>query len=132
MLPDDAGVALPPETYGPPPYFIAACSGKSRPDVLEALQLPFAACNGSSRYHRLRGEFDRRGQWARKLDEQLHERDVLIGRLQQEKQDLKRDFDERGKWAMGLDAEIRTKDDLIKKLTAENERLKKAAITARG
>ena len=78
----------------------------------------------------LKEEFDRRGRWARRLDEEVREKDALIGRLREEMAELKGEFDERGRWAQDLDKKIKEKDDLISSLKTENEQLRRAALMA--
>ena len=128
LEPDDMGAGLDAAAWGPAAYFIAACTGSPGAPLPHILTRPFVSATADRRYRRLREEFDSRGRWARKLDEELRDRDALIGRLQEEVARLEREFDERGKWAQGLDREVRDKNRLIQKLMAENENLRRAAM----
>jgi SAM-dependent methyltransferase len=130
LLPDDTGTKPAPATYGPPPYFVAACTTSTGPSIPEVLKRPFAALTANTRYRKLKEEFDKRGRWATNLDEELRGKDALIGRLREEKDKLEKEFDERGCWAQGLNREIREREKLINKLMAENEQLKRAAMMA--
>jgi SAM-dependent methyltransferase len=130
LIPDDRGTAPVPAAYGPARYFLAACSRRPEPALIELAKAPFVACTEDSRYSRLKEEFDRRGQWARRLDGELRERDALISRLRDEKEKLEKEFDERGLWARGLDRQLREKDEVINKIAAENEQLRRAALMA--
>jgi SAM-dependent methyltransferase len=129
LLPDDRGGGPEPGSFGPPDYFIAACSNAAAAPMCELLTRPFGALTHNVRYRRLKAEFDRRGRWAKALDEELRGKDAAIGRLREEKAKLEAEFDERGRWAQDLDREKREKDDLINRLMAENEQLRRAAVT---
>lgn len=130
LLPDDHGRMGPPSAYGPASYFIAACSHSDAAAQCESLSCLYVACSGDLRYRKLKGEFDQRGKWANRLDDELREKGGVIGSLREEKARLEREVDQRGKWALRLDGEIKQKDELIEKLMADNERLKKAVILA--
>jgi len=130
LLPDDHGMREAPGIYGPASYFIAACSHSDAAARRESLACLYVACSGNLRYRNLRDQFDQRGKWANKLDEELREKSGVVGKLREETVRLEKEVDQRGKWAMRLDGEIKEKDELIEKLMAENERLKKAVTLA--
>jgi SAM-dependent methyltransferase len=127
LLPADTGASRSPESFGPASYFVAICGKSKAAPELDGLPRPLVTCAPNLRYARLKEEYDSRGRWARKIDEEARGKDAIIRRLREEKHDLERRFDERGRWAQGLDAEIREKDELIEKLMSENDELRKAA-----
>ena len=127
VQPDEMGLAPEAGSWGPAPYFLAACSKSGATPTPDTLKRAFVAVASDARYRKLKEEFDQRGRWARKLDAEVREKDVLISRLRDEKASLEREFDERGQWAQGLDREIRDKDKLINKLMAEIDHLKRTA-----
>jgi SAM-dependent methyltransferase len=128
LLPDDGGIRQAPATFGAAPYFVAVCTSSTATALPEMLKRPFAALTANMRYRKLKEEFDKRGRWARSLDEELRRKDDLLSQLREEKNKLEREFDERGHWAQGLDREIREKDKLIGKLMADNEQLRRTAM----
>jgi len=130
LLPDETGIKPAPATYGPPPYFVAACTTSAATSIPDVLKRPFAALTANMRYRKLKEEFDKRGRWATNLDEELRGKDALIGRLREEKDKLEKEFDERGRWAQDLNREIREREKLIDRLMADNEQLKRAAMMA--
>jgi SAM-dependent methyltransferase len=127
LLPDEKGTRPEPASYGPAPYFVAACTLSASAELPPALLQPFSAVTASTRYRKLKEEFDQRGRWARSLDEELRAKDEAIGRLREEKAKLEKEFDERGRWAQDLDREVREKSEMINRLMAENEQLRRAA-----
>lgn len=127
LLPDEMARVPEPGSHGPPPYFIAVCSRSAAAQLPERLRRPFGVMTANTRYRKLKEEFDKRGRWAKSLDDELREKDAVIGRLRDEKSKLEKEFDERGRWAQDLDREIQEKNKLINKLMADIEKVKRAA-----
>jgi SAM-dependent methyltransferase len=114
-----------------PPFFMGICARQALPeDALRGI-VPLVVHGLQSRFERLKqtmaglqNEFDERGAWAKRLEQDIRERDDRIRRLQDELAQLRKDFDDRGQWAKGLDREIETSRALVDRLTGENARLK--------
>jgi SAM-dependent methyltransferase len=132
ILPVEQGCRQQEIALGDPVYFLALCS--LRPGA-ETEAFPATVVHSfDARYPktkestaRLKAEFDRRGQWAKGLEADLHRRDETIRWLQQKLDRLTEDFDERGRWAQSLDRRISKQEQLIKDLEMENERLRRRA-----
>jgi SAM-dependent methyltransferase len=132
-LPDDGGGAGPQVPQGEPPYFIAACACRDVSEAVYSGLVPAVTHCLQPRYDRLKdhlrrleAEFDERGRWAQRLDEDNRKKDETIACLKGELEQLRTEFDARGTWAKGLDDKIGVLEERLGELVLENETLRQA------
>ncbi len=95
-------------------YLFAICSQSPiEPRLLQELNALFIDRHNwrhrdlKSMLQELSQELDQRARWAKRLDNEVRQRDETISRLREELQDLRRQFDERGQWALSLDRRVK-------------------------
>lgn len=96
-LVDDDGSGSGALSLGDQPlYFIGVCAGTERGRKAAAKLGPLATVSGTARYQSLKShlraleaEFDKRGRWARRLDEEVARRDRIISDLRAEAEVLR-------------------------------------------
>jgi SAM-dependent methyltransferase len=115
------------------PYFIALCAKQPIPEGVRSGLCPVAFYGAAVRYEGLKRavrdlerEFDRRGEWAMRLDREVRSRDNTILRLRRELGELRNRFDERGEWTERLNAELRQSGALVERRAEENRRLRES------
>jgi len=140
-----AVVPLPPGGGGaaPPPadaaYFVAACGRTSALDAMVDAMPALLVTTASLRYgmlkrqmQKLETELDQRAAWARRLGEEVAERDKTIQELRAGRAALEKAYDERGRWAQGLARELEQERAALRRVKAEPEDLEEAEPVVEG